>query len=69
MGYKGRTGIYELVQVTDELRTMIHDGSSEMEMETSARKYSPSMREDGWRRVLMGETTIEEVLRVGREGS
>ncbi|MEE9343758.1 MAG: ATPase, T2SS/T4P/T4SS family, partial [Gammaproteobacteria bacterium] len=69
MGYKGRTGIYELVQVTDELRTMIHDGSSEMDMEVSARKHSPSMREDGWRRVLMGETTVEEVLRVGREGS
>ncbi|MEE9494323.1 MAG: type II secretion system ATPase GspE [Gammaproteobacteria bacterium] len=69
LGYKGRTGIYELVPITNELRSMIHDGGSEMEMEASARKNTPSMREDGWRRVLTGETTVEEVLRVSREGS
>ncbi len=68
LGYRGRTGIYELIEVDDHLRTMIHDGSGEHELEIHARKYSPGMRHDGWRRVLRGETTMEEVLRVSREG-
>ncbi len=68
LGYRGRTGIYELIEVDDDLRTMIHDGSSEHRLEAHARQHSRSMRQDGWRRVLAGETTMEEVLRVSREG-
>jgi general secretion pathway protein E len=66
-GYRGRTGIYELIVIDDTLRTMIHDGVSEQELERYARKFTPSIREDGLARVLKGETTIEEVLRVTRE--
>jgi general secretion pathway protein E len=66
-GYAGRTGIYELVLVDEALRTMIHDGASEQTIEAHARKRTPSIRDDGRRRVLAGETTIEEVLRVTRE--
>jgi general secretion pathway protein E len=66
-GYRGRTGIYELILIDDTLRTMIHDGASEHEIERYARKFTPSIREDGLARVLAGETTIEEVLRVTRE--
>jgi general secretion pathway protein E len=65
-GYKGRTGIYELVTIDDELRTMIHDGSGEHELERHARTRSPSIREDGLKKVLAGVTTLEEVLRVTR---
>jgi len=65
-GYKGRTGIYELVTIDDELRTMIHDGSGEHELERHARTRGPSIREDGLRQVLTGVTTLEEVLRVTR---
>ncbi|MCK6372017.1 MAG: type II secretion system ATPase GspE [Gammaproteobacteria bacterium] len=65
-GYKGRTGIYELVTIDDELRTMIHDGSGEHELERHARTRSPSIREDGLKKVLTGVTTLEEVLRVTR---
>jgi general secretion pathway protein E len=65
-GYKGRTGIYELVTIDDELRTMIHDGSGEHELERHARTRSPSIRDDGIRKVLAGVTTLEEVLRVTR---
>jgi general secretion pathway protein E len=65
-GYKGRTGIYELVTIDDELRTMIHDGSGEHELERHARQRSPGIREDGLRKVLSGVTTLEEVLRVTR---
>jgi len=66
-GYRGRTGIYELIVVDDAMRTMIHDGASEQDLERRARMQTPSIREDGLARVLRGETTIEEVLRVTRE--
>jgi general secretion pathway protein E len=63
-GYRGRSGIYELITLDDALRTMIHDGSSEQELERQARLKSPGIRHDGLRRILAGETTLEEVLRV-----
>jgi len=66
-GYQGRTGIYELVSMDDSLRTMIHDGAGEHELENHARKTSPGIREDGRRKILEGLTTLEEVLRVTRE--
>jgi general secretion pathway protein E len=66
-GYKGRTGIYELIEVNDTMREMIHDGSGEHLIETQARKNTPSIRQDGLRRILNGETTIDEVLRVTKE--
>jgi len=67
LGYRGRTGIYELVPVDDKMRGMIHDGSGEGPLEKYARTLSLSMRDDGVRRVLAGHTTLEEVLRVTRE--
>jgi general secretion pathway protein E len=65
-GYKGRSGIYEIVSINDEFRTMIHDGAGEHELERYARNRSRSIRQDGLRKVLTGETTLEEVLRVTR---
>jgi len=65
-GFRGRTGIYELIAVDDEMRTMIHDGVSEQDLERHARTMGPSIRDDGRRRVLEGTTTLEEVLRVTR---
>jgi general secretion pathway protein E len=66
-GYRGRSGIYELIVVDDSMRTMIHDGVSEQEIERHARLTTPSIRDDGRAKVLRGETTLEEVLRVTRE--
>jgi len=66
-GYQGRTGVYEVVPIDNTLRNMIHDGSGEHELELYARSLSPSMFEDGKRRVMAGETSLEEVLRVTRE--
>ncbi len=65
-GYQGRTGIYELVKVDNTMRTMIHDGAGEHELERYARTLTPSIREDGVQKILAGETTLEEVLRVTR---
>ena len=67
-GYSGRTGIYELVEIDDPLRGMIHDGSGEHELEAHARKFSPSIAADGVRLALEGKTALEEVMRVIREG-
>jgi general secretion pathway protein E len=64
--FVGRTGIYEVVAVGDEMRRMIHDGAGEHELERVARGLSKGIREDGMRRVLSGETSLEEVLRVTR---
>jgi general secretion pathway protein E len=66
-GFSGRTGIYELIVVDDHMRRMIHDGVSEQDLEKHARKMTPSIRADGRRRVLAGDTSLEEVLRVTRE--
>ena len=66
-GYRGRSGIYELILVDDAMRTMIHDGVSEQEIDRHARLSTPSIRDDGRARVLRGETTLEEILRVTRE--
>ncbi|MCP3908216.1 MAG: type II secretion system ATPase GspE [Oceanicoccus sp.] len=63
-GYKGRTGIYEMIEIDDDLRVMIHEGVGEQEMLTEARKRAGGILDDGRRRVLAGETTVEEVLRV-----
>jgi general secretion pathway protein E len=66
-GYRGRTGIYELVSVDDTMRTMIHDGAGEHELDRYARTFSPSIRDDGRAKVVSGESSLEELLRVTRE--
>ena len=66
-GYRGRMGIYELAIVDDHMRTMIHDGAAEHDLERYARTLTPSIRDDGRAKVLRGDTTVEEVLRVTRE--
>jgi len=67
-GYHGRTGIYELIEIDETLSTMIHDGTSQPKLERYCRKQSRSLREDGIRKVVQGETALDEVLRVTRDG-
>jgi general secretion pathway protein E len=66
-GYSGRSGVYELIAIDEQLRTMIHDRASEQQMRKYARGLYPGIREDGFRRVLKGETSLEEILRVTGE--
>ncbi|OGT33371.1 MAG: type II secretion system protein GspE [Gammaproteobacteria bacterium RIFCSPHIGHO2_02_FULL_39_13] len=66
-GFHGRTGIYEVIQIDEKLQAMIHANESEANMEHHARQFSKNMRHDGFRKVLSGETTLEEVLRVTAE--
>ena len=66
-GYVGRTGIYEYIELDNHFRTMMHDDASEQSLEEYARTISPSISEDGYRLVLAGKTTLQEVMRVTRE--
>ncbi len=66
-GYRGRTGIHELLVVDDDVRELIHTGRGELAIEKHIRKSTPSIRHDGMSKVLAGRTTLEEVLRVTRE--
>jgi len=66
-GYRGRTGIHELLLVDEGIRDLIHNGHGEQAIEKYIRKTTPSIREDGCLKVLQGMTSLEEVLRVTRE--
>src|SRR5690606_7830490 len=46
-GYRGRKGIYELIEINERLRHLIHEQAGEQELLAEARKYSPSMSDDG----------------------
>ncbi|MFI3245250.1 MAG: type II secretion system ATPase GspE [Ferrimonas sp.] len=66
-GYKGRTGIHELLEVDDPIRELIHSGRGELAIEKYLRSTTPSIREDGFAKAKAGVTTLEEVMRVTRE--
>jgi general secretion pathway protein E len=67
-GFQGRTGIYELVTVNDDLRGLVHRSASEEDLRDSARRNGfRSMREDGQRWVEAGVTSLDEVVRVTRD--
>ena len=63
-GYSGRTGIYELIAMDEHLRELIHHNRSLTELESYLRPRVPTIREDGFKRVLAGVTSLAEVLRV-----
>jgi type IV pilus assembly protein PilB len=64
-GYHGRLGIFELLPVTDDTRTLIYDKVTAGRLRARARQDGMrTMREDGIRKVLAGLTTIEEVVGV-----
>lgn len=66
-GYRGRTGIHELLHVDENIRELVHGGRGEQAIEKYIRTKAPSIRGDGCDKVLAGETSLEEVLRVTRE--
>ncbi len=67
-GYKGRTGVYELMSVDAQVQTLIHNRAAEQDLVAAARVAGlRSMREDGERLVHEGVTSLEEVIRVTRD--
>jgi general secretion pathway protein E len=67
-GYRGRTSICELMSVTEEIRSAILGRISLGEIRKIATKQGMrSLRSDGWRLVVDGRTSVEEVLRATKE--
>ena len=63
-GYKGRIGLYEVMQVTDELREMILVGASTLELRRNAIEHGMlTLRASGLRKIAAGRTSVEEVLK------
>jgi len=68
-GYKGRAGIFELMEVTEEIRQLVLEKTSTDIIRQKATSHGMQvLRECGWQKVREGITTIEEVLRVTQEG-
>ncbi|MCX7117403.1 MAG: GspE family T2SS ATPase variant LspE [Legionellales bacterium] len=64
VGYSGRTGIYELIAMDETFRGMIHRNEPIQAIENHIRPTTLSIREDGFKRVLAGDTSLAEILRV-----
>jgi general secretion pathway protein E/type IV pilus assembly protein PilB len=63
LGYRGRMGIFEIFIVDDEVRFMVNDRASTLQLRKRARELGMrTLREDGVRKVLSGLTTAEEVI-------
>ena len=67
-GYRGRTGIFEFLRVTDEIRALIlQRKDSQVLKELARQRGMRTLRQDGWLRVKEGVTTVQELLRVTQE--
>ena len=67
-GYRGRVGIFELMELNDELRSSIMRNEDASKITALARRNGmQSLREDGWAKVRRGVTTTDEVVRVTQE--
>jgi type II secretory ATPase GspE/PulE/Tfp pilus assembly ATPase PilB-like protein len=65
LGYKGRMGIFEIFLIDDDVRHMINEKASTIELRKRAREMGMrTLREDGIRKVLSGLTSAEEVIGV-----
>jgi general secretion pathway protein E len=67
-GYKGRMGIFELMELGDEIRQLIMKNADAASITNVARRNGMrNLREDGWLKVMSGVTTADEVMRVTQE--
>jgi len=63
-GYKGRVGLYEVMEISDEIREMILCGASSLELKSKSLEQGMiSLRKSGLRKIRDGLTTVEEVVR------
>lgn len=64
-GFRGRLGIYELLQTTDPIRELVHDRASSWKVKEAALAQGMiTLRQDGWRKMVEGHTSHDEVLMV-----
>ena len=70
IGYRGRSGVYELLPSSDSIRELIERNAPSWEIKrTAIQEGMLTLRMDGWRKVLEGETSVEEVVRVTKMDS
>ena len=63
-GYKGRVGLYEVMEITDDLRELILVGASALELKKKAIEAGMiTLRRSGLTKCALGQTTLEEVVR------
>ena len=67
-GFVGRLGIFEMMELNDDIRTLIMKNADATEITNAARRNGMrNLREDGWLKVAAGVTTADEVMRVTQE--
>ena len=67
-GYRGRQGVFEMMPITDEIRALILERtSSRVIRKVAVEQGMKSLREDGWRLIREGRTTVDEVLRMTKD--
>ncbi|HGM5308974.1 TPA: GspE/PulE family protein, partial [Serratia marcescens] len=67
-GYRGRIGLHELLVLDEPMRRAIHRSDGELDIARLAGERYQPLRQDGIAKMCAGETSLEEVLRVTREG-
>jgi type II secretory ATPase GspE/PulE/Tfp pilus assembly ATPase PilB-like protein len=64
-GYKGRTAIHEMMIMNDVIRGMVLDREAASVIKKRAREFGMhTLREDGFEKVLLGQTTVDEIMRI-----
>jgi type II secretory ATPase GspE/PulE/Tfp pilus assembly ATPase PilB-like protein len=67
-GYRGRVGIFELMDLEEQLRAAIMRNEDASKLTAQARRNGMrNLREDGWDKIRRGVTTVDEVVRVTQE--
>ena len=68
-GYSGRLGVFEIFPMSDRMKQLVADKAADAELrQVAVREGMTTLREDAWSKVLSGQTTVEEALRVTGEG-
>jgi general secretion pathway protein E len=68
LGYTSRVGIFEMMDVNDEIRRLIMSNADASVLTQAARRNGMrNLREDGWKKIRDGATTVDEVMRVTQE--
>jgi general secretion pathway protein E len=63
-GYKGRAGIFEIIPINSAMRGLIHDCAGDQLLEEHARVFSRSIQESALEKVLKGDTSLDEAIRI-----
>jgi general secretion pathway protein E len=63
-GFKGRAGIFEIIPINAQMRSLIHDCAGDQVLEEHARVFSRSIQESALEKVLNGETSLDEAIRI-----